>query len=427
MRNIKDRKLEVVNRRVEDLIPYARNARTHTDAQVAQIAASIVEFGWTNPVLTDGQNGIIAGHGRVLAARKLGLAEVPTLSLEGLTKSQVRAYVLADNKLALNAGWDVDALKIELGELKAEGFNLDLTGFSTDEIAESLAEATQEGETDPDDVPEVLATPVSKLGDLWLMGSHRLLCGDSTVQTDVDRVMEGSKVDLIFTDPPYGVAYVGGVSHAKEYASKRETNGLRIENDSISSDELVELLRSAFGCAYAVCKKGACWFVTAPAGPLFLPFAIVLNELGVWKQTLVWLKSALVFGRSDYHYRHESIFYGWVPGGAHCAVQDRTQDTIWEFPRPKGSENPGHPTPKPVELIELAIGNHTSVGALIFDGFAGSGSVAIAAEKLGRISALIELEPKYCDVIIKRWQAFTGKQATLESTGRTFEEESAKA
>ncbi len=408
---------------VERLVPYARNARTHSAAQVAQIAASIAEFGFLNPILVDSRAGIIAGHGRLLAARKLGLAEVPVVVLDHLSETQRRAYIIADNKLALNAGWDEDTLRVELEALKESAFDLDLVGFTEEELEEILAgpEETRTGLTDEDAVPEEPAEAITRPGDVWVLGQHRLLCGDATVLTDVEAVMGGAQADIVFTDPPYGVAVASrvGVS-ARSSAEARSLGTNKIANDELSVPALTDFLRTAFGNILAVTRKGACWYITAPHGPMGLAFSVALSEVDVWRHSLVWVKDSLVMGRMDYHYRHEPIYYGWTPGAPHHSVPTRDQDTVWECPRPKRSLD--HPTMKPVELIERALRNSSKPRDIVLDPFAGSGSTLIACEKAGRQARVIELEPKYCDVIVRRWQEFTGGQAVHAESGRLFDE-----
>lgn len=400
--------IKVEQRKVADLIPFARNSRTHSEAQVAQIAASIREFGFTNPILTDGANGIIAGHGRLQAARKLGLTEVPTIPLEGLTDAQKRAYVIADNKLALNAGWDMELLSSEIEGLGSEGYDLSLLGFSDDELAAMLAEKT-EGLTDPDDIPEVPADPVSVLGDVWLLGKHRLLCGDSTRIDEMERLTGGLLVDMWLTDPPYNVAYEGKTKDA-----------LTIQNDSMGDGNFRQFLCDAYTAADAVMKPGAVFYIwhADSEGYNFRGAAI---DTG-WKvrQCLIWKKSTMVMGRQDFHWKHEPCLYGWKDGAAHLWANDRKQTTILEFDKP--SRNGEHPTMKPVALFEYQMLNNTKGGDIVLDSFGGSGTTLIAAEKNGRIAYLSELDPRYVDVIIKRWQEFTGEQAIHEETGKTFAE-----
>jgi len=400
-------KIKVINKSLKDLIPYATNARTHSDSQVAQIAASIREFGWMNPVLIDAENNIIAGHGRVLAARKLGLEEVPCVLHDHLTETQRKAYILADNKLALNAGWDEDMLRLDLRELGELGFDLELTGFSLDEIDALMPAEVEPGLTDEDAVPEVQEEPVSKPGDVWLLGKHRVMCGDSTSLDDMERLTAGQAVDMWLTDPPYNVNYEGGT-------------GLKIQNDDMSDDQFRQFLRDAYVAADSVMKSGAVFYIWH-ADLEGYNFRGAARDAG-WtvRQCLIWKKSSLVMGRQDYHWMHEPCLYGWKEGAGHLWAADRKQTTILEFDRP--SRNGEHPTMKPVALFEYQMLNNTKGGDIVLDSFGGSGTTVIAAEKNGRVARIMELDPKYCDVIVRRWQDFTGKQATLEATGETFED-----
>jgi DNA modification methylase len=395
---------------LETLIPYARNSRTHSDEQVAQIAASVREFGFTNPVLVDADGGIIAGHGRVLAARKLGLAEVPCIRLGHLTEAQKRAYVIADNKLALNAGWDNELLAVEFDELGALGFDLSLTGFTEDEIAALKPdEGPADGLTDEDAAPQVQPDPVSKPGDVWICGKHRVLCGDSTSIDELERLCSGQPVDMWLTDPPYNVAYEGKTKDA-----------LKIKNDAMAGDAFRQFLRDAFVAADAVMKPGAVFYIWH-ADLEGYNFRGACMDAG-WKvrQCLVWRKQTMVLGRQDYHWRHEPCLYGWKEGAGHLWAADRKQTTILEFDRP--FRNAEHPTMKPVALFEYQLLNNTKGGDVVLDSFGGSGTTLIAAEKNGRVARLMELDPRYVDVIVKRWQEFSGKTATLEADGRSFSE-----
>ncbi len=405
-------KLEQV--KLDALIPYARNSRTHSDAQVAQIAASIKEFGFTNPVLIDETGSIIAGHGRVMAARKLAIGDVPSIRLTHLTEAQKKAYVIADNKLALNAGWDDEMLAVELTDLKDMGFDLDLTGFSTDEIEALLAPTGTEGLTDEDAVPEVPEAPVTVLGDVWLLGKHRVMCGDSTSIDAVEKLMDGAKASLVVTDPPWNVAYGTNLANnAQGYKART------ILNDSMSADKWAEFLSAVVGNLA---------LVTLPGCPLYCVMGAsewpaidkALRDGGFhWSSTIIWAKDQLVMSRKDYHTQYEPIWYGWNDSAARLwVVKDRKQSDLWECKRPKSS--PLHPTTKPVELIERAVLNSSNVGAIVFEPFGGSGSTLIACEKTGRINRSMELDPKYCDVIVQRWQEFTGQTATLESNGKPF-------
>lgn len=398
-------------KQVESLIPYARNSRTHSDEQVAQIAASIREFGFTNPVLVDEEGGIIAGHGRVMAARKLAMLEVPVLVLAGLSETQKRAYVIADNKIALNAGWDEEMLRVELEALSDADFDLDILGFSNDELGLYLDDgATEvEGLTDDDQVPYPPINPVSKLGDVWLLGEHRLMCGDSTSLNDVATLMAGIEADLLITDPPYNVAYEGGTADA-----------LTIMNDNMSNGEFRQFLRDVYASADSVMRPGAAFYIWH-ADSEGLNFRGAAADVG-WqiRQCLIWNKNALVLGRQDYHWKHEPCLYGWKDGAAHYWGSDRSQTTVLDFNKP--NRNGQHPTMKPVELFQYQIENSCKKGDVVLDLFGGSGTTVIACEKSNRHARLMELDPKYCDVIIKRWQDFTGKQALLQSTGEAFKE-----
>lgn len=392
---------------IENLIPFAKNSRTHGNAQVAQIAASICEFGFSNPVLIDKENGIIAGHGRVLAARKLKMTHVPCIRLSHLTEAQKRAYVIADNKLALNAGWDEAMLKLELADLRASDFDLNLIGFNTDEINALLAEKGTEGLTDPDDTPEPPVEPVTRLGDVWVCGQHRVMCGSSLEMTAMERLCGEQRVDMLLTDPPYNVAYTGKTKDA-----------LTIQNDSMGDEAFRTFLRDAFVTADAMLKPGAVFYVWH-ADTEGYNFRGACRDAG-WqvRQCLIWQKNSMVMGRQDYHWQHEPCLYGWKDGAGHLWASDRKQTTLLKFDRPSRSEN--HPTMKPVALFEYQLLNNTKGGDIVLDSFGGSGTTLIAAEKNGRIARIMELDPKYVDVIVKRWEDFTGQKAVLESTGEPF-------
>jgi site-specific DNA-methyltransferase (adenine-specific) len=391
--------MQITEVAVEALIPYAKNSRTHDDAQVAQIAASIKEFGWTNPILVDGDKGIIAGHGRLMAARKLGLTKVPVIELKDMTEAQKKAYVIADNKLAMNAGWDMDFLKLELQDLEDADFDLSLTGFDDKELDALLAPPIEEGLTDEDAVPEVPEEPKTKLGDIYILGNHRLMCGDSCNIESVEKLTDGL-VDILVTDPPYNVAYEGKTKDA-----------LTIQNDSMGDEQFRQFLRDAFVAADAVMKQGAVFYIWHADSEGY-NFRGACKDAG-WKvrQCLIWQKDSMVMGRQDYHWKHEPCLYGWKEGAGHLWASDRKQTTLIECKRPK--RNDIHPTMKPVELMEYQILNNTKGQDIVLDLFGGSGSTMIAAEKTGRRARLMELDPKYCDVIVKRWEEFTGKKATL--------------
>jgi len=392
--------VKITKKKVTELIPYVNNSRTHSDEQVAQIAASIKEFGWTNPILVDGSNGIIAGHGRLLAARKLGHKEVPTIELADLTETQKKAYIIADNRLALNAGWDNEMLTIELNDLLADGFALEMLGFDPKELNALLEPEVIQGLTDEDAVPEVPEQPVTVLGDVWVLGKHRLMCGDSCSVEAVTKLTEGGGVDMLLTDPPYNVAYEG-----------KTKESLTIQNDSMSNDQFRQFLRDAFVTANTVMKKGAVFYIWHADSEGY-NFRGACHDAG-WKvrQCLIWKKSSMVMGRQDYHWKHEPCLYGWKDGAGHLWATDRKQTTILEFDRP--SRNGEHPTMKPVALFEYQLLNNTKGGDIVLDLFGGSGTTMLAAEKHGRHSYLMELDPRYCDVIVKRWQDFTGKKAIL--------------
>jgi site-specific DNA-methyltransferase (adenine-specific) len=394
---------------IDKLIPYARNSRTHSDEQVAQIASSIKEWGFTTAVLVDEEGGLIAGHGRVLAARKLGIKELPVMVASGWTDAQKRAYVIADNKLALNAGWDEQMLALEFGELTDLGFDLDLTGFTAAEIDALTPEQLEPGLTDPDDAPEAPINPTTVPGDVWVMGKHRLLCGDSTSMDDLAKLCEEQAVDMWLTDPPYNVAYEGGTKEK-----------LTIKNDEMGNDEFRQFLRDAYTAADSVMKPGAVFYIWHADSEGY-NFRGAAQDAG-WKvrQCLIWKKSSLVMGRQDYHWKHEPCLYGWKEGAGHLWAADRKQTTILEFDKP--TRNGEHPTMKPVALFEYQMLNNTKGGDLVLDSFGGSGTTLIAAEKNGRIARVMELDAKYCDVIVMRWEQFTGKQAVLAATGQTFAE-----
>jgi len=390
---------------IEGLVPYANNSRTHSDEQVAQVAASIKEFGFTNPVLVDKDNMIIAGHGRMKAAMRLGLTEVPCIRLDHLNDFQKKAYIIADNKLALNAGWDDELLRLELGQLNDDGFDLSLTGFDDDELSKLLIPEQIDGLTDEDDVPEVPDEPVTVEGDIWILGNHRLMCGDSTSIDAVDRLMDGGLADQFITDPPYNVDYEG-------------SDGQKIANDSMKDDDFRVFLSDALSAAFSVMKGGASFYIWHADLEAY-NFRGAVKDCGqIVRSCLIWNKPSIVMGRSDYHWKHEPCLYGWKDGAAHLWATDRKQSTVIDFVA-KPKKNDLHPTMKPVELIEYQMLNNTKAQDVVLDLFGGSGSTLIASEKNNRHCRMMELDPKYCDVIVKRWQDFTGKEAVHED-GRKF-------
>lgn len=389
------------------LTPYARNSRTHSPQQVKQIAASIKEFGFTNPVLIDEANGIIAGHGRVMAAEHLQLAEVPCIRLEYLTETQKRAYVIADNKLALNAGWDEELLNIELTDLHDDGFDVGMIGFEADELSDLMG--YNDKEVVEDEVPEPPAEPITKPGDLWVLGEHRLLCGDSTKAEDVERLMNGQLAEMLFTDPPWNVNY-GAVQKGNPQGYKART----IINDHMNADDWDTFVAGFCKSFYMATKPGAPAYVVMSAQEWPSIDKHLRQAKFHWSSTIIWLKDSLVLSRKDYHTQYEPIWYGWNEEGPRIVqVSDRKQSDVWEIARPKVSEL--HPTTKPVELISRALVNSSAPSAIVIDLFGGSGSTLIAAEQLGRRCYGMEISPAYCDVIVKRWETLTGKKAVLDN------------
>jgi DNA modification methylase len=402
--------LAIAWRPLGELIPYARNPRTHTDAQVAQIAASIREFGWTNPVLVDAASGIIAGHGRVLAAHKLGLGRVPVIELAHLSEAQKRAYVLADNQLALNAGWDQELLRLELADLLELGFDLGLIGFGEGELERLLA-GSKEGLTEDDEAPPLPEQAVTRPGDVWILGEHRLLCGDATVLADVERVLDGQLADMTFTDPPYNVDY------ANSPKDKLRGKHRPIKNDNLGGG-FEAFLHDACVNTISV-TKGACYICMSSSQLHTLQKAFTAAG-GKWSTFVIWAKHTFTLGRADYQRQFEPILYGWPEGHDRYWCGARNQGDVWFFDKP--ARNDLHPTMKPVALVERAIRNSSKTRDIVLDQFGGSGSTLVACEKTGRHARLVELDPKYCDVIVQRWQEWTGEQATLEGDGRTLEE-----
>ena len=397
---------------VDSLIAYPENARTHNDKQVAQIAESIKEFGFCAPCLVDEKGVLIAGHGRVMAAQTLGLKTIPTISIEHLTPAQVKACRLADNQLSLTAGWDFDLLGLELGELNEGGFNLDLLGFDPKEL-ETLLERS-EGLTDPDEVPEEPETPVTKAGDLWLLGNHRLLCGDSTDENAVRSVLGNVKPHLMVTDPPYGVEYDANWRNEADRASGKKIGGRAVA--PVHNDE-----RADWSEAWALFPGDVAyvWHGGIAAGTV--SESLQANNFSIRAQ-IIWSKNNMAIGRGDYHWQHEPCWYAVRKNkkGHYCG--GRKQTTVWEIDKPMKSET-GHSTQKPVECMKRPIENNSSQGQAVYEPFSGSGTTIIAAEMTGRCCHAIELSPSYVDIAVTRWQNFTGKDATLE-TGETFKERS---
>jgi DNA modification methylase len=398
------------------LLPYARNARTHSEEQVAQIAASIAEFGFTNPILAGADGVIVAGHGRLAAAHKLGLALVPVVVLEHLSPTQRRALVIADNRIAENAGWDEAMLRIELVTLQDDDFDVSLTGFDADALADLLADedGNGDGETDDDAVPEITETPISRPGDVWLLDGHRLLCGDSTKAECFEQLLQGEQVDMVFTDPPYNVNY------ANTAKDKMRGTNRAILNDNLG-DGFYDFLLAALTPTIANCRGGI--YVAMSSSELDVLQSAFREAGGKWSTFVIWAKNTFTLGRSDYQRQYEPILYGWPEGATRHWCGDRDQSDVWQIKKPH--KNDLHPTMKPVELVERAIRNSSRPGNVVLDPFGGSGTTLIAAEKSGRLARLIELDPKYVDVIVRRWQDWTGKQATRESDGLTFDDQAA--
>ena len=395
---------------VERLVPYARNARTHSDGQVAQVAASIAQFGFVNPILVGPDRVIIAGHARLLAARKLEMSEVPVIVLEHLSEAQRRALVIADNRLALNAGWDEEMLALELGALREEDFSLDILGFDDEELARLLAaEDAAEGLTDEDSVPEVAETPVSQAADLWSLGDHKLLVGDATVAADVQRLMGPDAADCVFSDPPYNVDYQG-------YTKER----LTIQNDQMSPEQFGRFLHESFRSFRSVVKPGASLYI-CHSSSWQREFQNALEAAGFEVRCqIIWGKNTFAWGFGRYKFQHEPIFYCHVAGQKDAWYGDKSQSTLWEEKKP--AANRLHPTMKPVELVERALVNSSQAGDLILDLFGGSGSTLIGCERRGRKARLMEIDPKYADVIVRRYQEYSGKRAVLDGDGPTFAE-----
>ena len=403
--------MQYETRKVADLIPYVNNARTHSDSQVTQLASSIKEFGFINPVIIDDHNGLIAGHGRLMAAKKLGLEEVPVLVESHLTEAQKKAYILADNKLALGAGWDTDLLKVELSELKDLGFdNLDTIGFSDDEIKDILNTELEAVEDEgagvaPDE-------PKTQRGDIWLLGEHRLMCGDSTSEDDVKALMQDDLADMVFTDPPYNVA-VGDKNKVLNQFQPSNRITENIANDKFKTDEEIseKLWLPAFTNIYQNSKDECSIYVTMPQGGTHMMMMMMMHKAG-WnvKHELIWVKNSSTFsmGRLDYDYQHEPILYGWKKSHNFYG-KGKYNKSIWTIDKPKKCDL--HPTMKPIELLENALLNSSVKNNIVLDLFGGSGTTLIACEQLGRKARLMELDEHYCDVTCQRYKKLTGQEA----------------
>jgi DNA modification methylase len=388
-----------------NLIPYARNARTHSDQQVAEIARSIREFGFNAPILVDSHAGIIAGHGRLLAARQLELAEVPVIVLDHLSEEQKRAYMLADNRLALSAGWDPEMLSAEIAALREAHFDLGLIGFAPDELAALAAESSGVPQADEDAAPEPLANTITVPGDLWIMRNHRLLCGDACLPESYQTLLGDNASHLVFTDPPYACSYIG-----------KSARQLRIQNDNLG-DGFGRLLRQA--CEQLLKFNQGAVYICMSSAELDTLKREFQAAGGHWSTFVIWAKNTFTLGRSDYQRQYEPLLYGWREGGRHYWCGARNEGDVWFVDKPL--RNDVHPTMKPVELVERALCNSSRAGDTVLDPFAGSGSTLIACEKTRRSARLMEIDPVYCDVIVRRWQQYSGERATHVADGRTFD------
>lgn len=393
---------------LDRLVPHARNSRTHSEAQVAQIAGSIAEFGFVNPVLVGDDGIIVAGHGRVLAARKLGLPEAPVVVLSHLTPTQRRALMIADNRIAENAGWDDQMLAAELSALRDENVDLELLGFDEDDLDRLLAEQIGESEV-ADEAPALPDEPISRPGDLWICGEHRVYCGDATVLSDVEKVLGGELADMCFTDPPYNVNY------ANSEKDKRKGKNRPILNDALGS-EFGAMLYDACVNILTVTKGGV--YICMACAELDTLQKAFRDAGGHWSTFVIWAKNTFTLGRADYQRQYEPILYGWRKGTDHFWCGARDQGDVWFVDKPV--KNDLHPTMKPIALVERAIRNSSKSRDIVLDLFGGSGSTMVAAERAGRRARLIELDPKYVDVIVQRWQDLTGGSAVHATTGQKF-------
>lgn len=392
---------------VSKLVPYVNNARTHNAQQITKLRSSLREFGFINPVIIDREYNVIAGHGRILAAKEEGIEEVPCVFVDYLTPAQKKAYILADNRMAMDAGWDEELLRVEIEALQAESFDVGLTGFDEKDIAELFAGEDGDAQEDDFDVDEELQKPpVSKSGDVWLLGNHRLICGDSTKEETYAVLMDGKKANLVVTDPPYNVNYEGSAG--------------KIQNDNMENDKFYQFLFDAFQNMEKAMADDASIYVFH-ADTEGLNFRKAFSDAGFYLSgTCIWKKQSLVLGRSPYQWQHEPCLYGWKKKGRHQWYSDRKQTTIWEFDKPK--KNGDHPTMKPIPLIAYPIKNSSMSNCIILDPFGGSGSTLIACEQLGRICHTIELDEKYCDVIIKRYieQVGSADSVSVIRDGKTI-------
>jgi DNA modification methylase len=372
---------------IDRLVPYARNARTHSKEQILQLRSSLREFGFINPVIVDKDLNIIAGHGRIIAAKEEGVTEVPCVFAEHLTEAQKRAYILADNRLAMNAGWDEQMLSVEIADLQAADFDVSLLGFDDAELNKLMGTVDDVKDDDFDVDSELQKPAVTKSGDIWLLGRHRLVCGDSTRQETYDLLMDGNLANLVVTDPPYNVNYEG-------------TAG-KIKNDNMADEKFYKFLLDAFSLTEKLMAKDASIYVFH-ADTEGLNFRRAFADAGFYLSgTCIWKKQSLVLGRSPYQWQHEPVLFGWKKAGKHAWYSDRKQSTIWEFDKPR--KNADHPTMKPVPLLAYPILNSSMTGCIVLDPFGGSGSTLIACDQTGRSCYMTELDEKFCDVVVRRY------------------------
>ena len=398
-------KIETVS--VDKIIPYARNPRNNEHA-VAKVAGSIKEFGWQQPIVVDKDYVIVAGHTRLLAAQQLGMKEIPVKIADDLTAAQIKAFRIADNRTHEESEWIDDLLALELMEIRDLGYDLEITGFDPDELDKLLA-GDSDGLTDEDAVPEVEEKAITQPGDIWVCGNHRLLCGDSNDMKAVEQLMDGALADMVFTDPPYNVNYGASMK------DKVRGNNRIIKNDNLGAD-FYGFLHASCSNLLEICKGAA--YICMSSSELHTLQKAFTEAGGHWSTFVIWAKNTFTMGRADYQRQYEPILYGWKEGSKHFWCGARDQGDIWFVDKP--TVNDLHPTMKPVALVERAINNSSKTRDIVFDCFGGSGTTMIACEKTGRSARLIELEPKYCDVIVRRWQEFSGKQATLNGTKKTF-------
>lgn len=397
---------EYKNKLVSELVNYPANSRTHSDDQINQLVNSIKEFGFTNPILIDEHNTIIAGHCRLDAAKRLSMKEVPCIVLSGLSEAQKIAYVIADNKLALNAGWNNDLLVSEFEKLKSLDFNIELTGFSAEEICDVWPADEPEVFCDEDDCPEAPAEPVTKFGDVWLLGEHRLVCGSSTIQSDVDKLLNGQSPNTMITDPPYGVKYEADWRSKAKGRKKTE----REESSNLMNDDEADWYD-----AYVLFPGSVAYVWHASAFTDVVMDGLRRSGFDI-KQQIIWNKNIHALSRSDYHWKHEPCWYAIKKGGDRHWKGGRSQMTVWDIPSIVcEKDKTAHPTQKPVDLFVRSINHHTNPGEYVYDPFAGSGTLMVACEKTRRRALMMELDSKYCDVIIKRYENYTGNKAVLET------------